>query len=142
MTPKEIIGVAFPVPHEFMKRFFEEGKTVFVKNSKFTKLRSGSKVIFYASHQVHAFVGEGIIESLERLPPRETIQKYGNDLFLTEKELMSYARKRNVAEFLVVRFSRIKEYQKYVKPKRFISMAGRYVTESEYKEILSQALIQ
>ena len=136
--PKEIIGAAFPVPHHLLPRFFKDGKKVFVKNSKFRRLKPGSKIIIYASRDVHALVGEGTIETVEFLTPQETIRKYKNDLFLTETELYAYAREKNVLRFLVVRFSEIKEYQNPVKPKRFISIGGKYVSKLEY-EILSKA---
>ena len=136
---KEIVGAAFPVPHHLMKRFFEEGKTVFVKNSKFSRLIPGSKIIFYASRDVHAFVGEGTIKTVEFLTPQETLRKYKNDLFLTETELNAYAREKHVSKFLVAQFSEIKEYPNPVKPKRFISIGGKYVSKPEYKEILSNA---
>ena len=138
---KEIVGACFPVPHHLMKRFFKDGKKVFVKNSKFSKLKPGSKIIFYASRDIHALIGEGTIETVEFLTPKETIQKYKNNLFLTEKELNTYAREKNVSKFLVARFSKIKEYPNPVKPKRFISIGGKYVSKPEYNEILSKASI-
>lgn len=136
--PKEIVGAAFPVPHYLMKRFFEEGKKVFVKNSRYRQLKPGSKIIFYASRDIHAFVGEGTIETVEFLTPQETIRKYKNDLFLTETELNSYAREKNVSKFLVARFSEIREYPNPVKPKRYISIGGKYVSKPEFNEILSK----
>ena len=134
-----IVGAAFPVPSHFMKRFFEDGKIVFVKKSKFSRLGPGSKIIFYSSHEIHAYVGEGIVEKVEFLTPKETIQKYQDELFLTEYECNTYAREKNVSRFLVVRFSEIKKYENPVKPKRFISMGGKYVSKSEYEQILSRA---
>lgn len=134
---EEIVIAAFPVPHYLMKRFFEDGKTVFIKNSKFQQLKPGSKIIFYASREIHAYVGEGTVEKVEFLTPKETIQKYSKELFLTENECNTYAREKNVSKFLVVRFSEIKEYKNPVKPKRFISIGGKYVSKAEYKQILS-----
>lgn len=135
----EIVGAAFPVFHHLMKRFFKEGKKVFAKNSKFSRLKPGSKIIFYASREVHALVGEGTIKTIEFLTPQETIQKYKDDLFLTEKELNTYAREKRVSKFLVARLSEIKEYTNPVIPKRFISIAGKYISKPEYEEILSKA---
>ena len=133
---KDIVGAAFPVPHYLMNRFFKEGKKVFVKNSKFKQLNLGSKIIFYASRDVHAFVGEGIIETIEFLMPQDIIQNYKNELFLTEKELNIYAQEKNVSKFLVARFSEIKKYHTPVKPKRFITMSGKYITKLEYETII------
>ena len=136
---KEFVGAAFPVPHHLMKRFFEEGKKIFVKNSKFSRLKPGSKIIFYASRDIHALVGEGTIETVEFLTPQETIRKYKNDLFLTETECNAYAREKNVSKFLVIQFSEIKQYKNRVKPPRFISIGGRYVSKNEYEAILAKA---
>lgn len=138
VMPKEVVGAIFPVPYLLMKQFFEEGKKVFVKNSKFKRLKPGSKILFYASRGVHALVGEGTIEIVEFLTPNETIRKYKNELFLTEDECKTYAREKNVFKFLVIRFSEIRKYENPVKPKRFISMGGKYISKSEYEQILSK----
>jgi len=46
----EITGVTFPVPKRYMRRFFDEGKTVFVKPATaFKELRRGMTLVFYQS---------------------------------------------------------------------------------------------
>lgn len=138
---KEIIGVTFAVPNKFMNRFFEEGKTVFIKNSKFKNIKSGMKLIFYSSIDVHAFVGEGTIENVEYLTPREVITKYKHQLFLTEKECFQYADQitnykiRKVSKFLTLALKDIRPYSEPIRPSRFISIGGRYISKSEYKNI-------
>ena len=145
MPTKKIVGVTFPVPYHFMKRFFEEGKTVFIKNSKLRKIEPNMKLIFYASHKIHAFVGEGTIQKIDFLSPQEVIKKYEKDLFLTKEECMKYAnqitpiKKYKVSKFLTLLLTNIKEYPKPVKPSGYyITVAGRYVSESEYENIISK----
>ena len=59
----EIIGVTFPVPKPYMKRFFEEGKTVFIKPATvFKELKPGMKLVFYQSHEDTGYVGEATIK--------------------------------------------------------------------------------
>ena len=84
----EIIGAIFPVPHDLLNRILDQGKDVFVKKpTLFKELKPGSKILFYASHEVKAILGEGTIEDLEFLSPKEAVGKYGNRLFLSKEEL-------------------------------------------------------
>ena len=142
---KEIAGVTFAVPYQFMKRFFDEGKTVFIKNSKFKQIRPGMKLVFYASVEVKSFVGDGIIEKVEFLTPNEVVNKYKKELFLTKEECFQYAnqisghKKYKVSKFLTLTLKNITRYSKPVKPQRFISVGGRYMSKAEYENILSKA---
>jgi len=50
----EIIGVAFPIRKAFIPRFFDGGKTVFVKPAAlFKDLQRGLKFVFYQSQKGH-----------------------------------------------------------------------------------------
>ena len=54
---ENIVGVSYPIPKEFMKRFFE-GKDVFVKPATaWKRLKPGMKFVFYQSHEDTGFVG-------------------------------------------------------------------------------------
>lgn len=145
MESKDIFGVTFAVPYNFLRRFFEKEKTVFIKNSKFRKIQSGMKLIFYSSGEVHAFVGEGTIEKVEFLTPNEVVKKYKNKLFLTAEECFKYTspagryRKYKVSKFLTLTLKNITKYPKPVKPQRFISIGGSYISKLEYESILSRA---
>lgn len=61
----EITGVAFPIPKKYMSRFFNEGKTVFIKPAScFKEIKPGMKFVFYQSHEDTGYVGEGIVNSI------------------------------------------------------------------------------
>jgi len=46
----KIVGVSFPIPKQFIDRFFKEGKDVFIKPAKIWKeLKPRMKFVFYQS---------------------------------------------------------------------------------------------
>ena len=143
MAEERIVGVTFPVPYQFMKRFFEEGKDVFVKPATaFKRLREGMKLIFYASHENQGWVGEAEIKKVKLVDdPFEALKEYGNRLVLTREELKAYVKsqerwgKGKKKKWVVLELGEIRRYKSTVKPKRFISVAGRYIMEEEYKKI-------
>lgn len=142
---EEIIGATFPVPKFLLKRILKEEKDVFVKPATITRLKPGMKIIFYASREDQGFYGEGEIESIEFFEdPMKILEKYGDRVFLTEKEFKEYiktserwrTRGRRPRPWVAIVLKNIKGYSKIVKPKRFIAVSGRYMKEKEYKEIV------
>jgi hypothetical protein len=147
MMEEKIVGVTYPVPKWFLDRILKEGKTVFVKPSTL-RVQPGMKVVFYASREGHAWLGEAEVEVVERFTNvEEIIRKYGDELFLTPKELRQYekerekwhSRGRRPRPWMVLTLKNVKKYPKPVKPPRFIAVSGRYVKEKEYREILRRA---
>jgi len=143
----EIVGATFPVPRNYLDRILNEGKNVFVKPATL-RIRPGMKIIFYASREDQGFHGEAEVESVEYFTSvGEIIKKYKDGLFLTPEELRRYerdrarwhSRGRKPRPWMVVVLKNIRKYPNIVKPKRFIAVSGRYVRESEYKEILKKA---
>ncbi|AFL95275.1 hypothetical protein CL1_1072 [Thermococcus cleftensis] len=144
---EKVVGVTFPVPKPFLDRILEEGKRVFVKPSTL-RVKPGMKVVFYASREGQAWLGEAEVEGVEFLNGiEEIIEKYGDELFLTAKELRDYERERakwhsrgrRPRPWMVLRLKNLKKYPKPVKPPRFIAVSGRYIKEREYKEILRKS---
>lgn len=144
---EKVVGVTFPVPRRFLGRILDEGKSIFVKPSTL-RLELGMKIIFYASREEQGWHGEAKVESVEHFTNvEEIIRKYGDELFLTPEELRKYerdrarwhSRGRRPRPWMVVKLKNVKRYPKIVKPKRFIAVSGRYVKESEYKEIVRKA---
>ncbi|WP_054840746.1 DUF365 domain-containing protein [Thermococcus peptonophilus] len=146
---EKIVGVTFPVPKWFLDRILEGGgKTVFVKPSTL-RVQPGMKVVFYASREGQAWLGgEGEVEAIEQFTNVEDIiRKYGDELFLTPKELRQYekererwhSRGRRPRPWMVLKLKNVRKYPKPVKPPRFIAVSGRYVKEKEYREILRKA---
>lgn len=143
MMEEKRIGVTFPVPKWFLDRILEEGKRVFVKPSTL-RVQPGMKVVFYASREGQAWIGEAEVESVEFINNvEEIIRKYKDELFLTAKELRDYARERQKwhsrgrrpRPWMVLKLKDIRKYSKPVKPPRFIAVSGRYIKEEEYREI-------
>ncbi|WP_461864980.1 ASCH domain-containing protein [Thermococcus sp.] len=144
---KEIVGVTFPVPKQFLDRILEEGKTVFVKPATLRAVPN-MKIIFYASREYQGWYGEAEIESVEHFTSvEEIIRKYKDELFLTAKELREYEKERQRwhsrgkrrRPWMVVKLKNVRKYPNIIKPKRFITVSGRYVKGEEYREIARKA---
>ena len=138
------MGVIFPIPRVYVSRILEEEKNVFGKFSKMKKLQKGSKVVFYATekHGSSAIVGEGTIKEFEFLSPSQIGKKFGKNFFLNEIELKEYSKKRfsgkGHKELLIMVLKDIQKYDVPVKPTKRVTVAGYYLTKSEYQNIRSQ----
>jgi len=98
----KIVGVAFPIPKQFMGRFFKEGKDVFIKPATIWKeLKPGMKFVFYQSQEDTGFVGEAKIKNIKLInDPMKVFEMYGDRVFLTKDELREYVRSRKSAGLL------------------------------------------
>jgi len=134
----KIVGVTFPIPKQFINRFFNEGKDVFIKPATVWKeLKPGMKFVFYQSHEDTGFVGEAKIKSIQLIDdPMKVFEMYGDRVFLTREELKEYIRSQNrwkrkkekkKKKWLVIELEDIRKYDKPIKPKRFVSVGGQYI---------------
>lgn len=135
----QIIGVVYPIPLQYVNRIFLQKRNVFVKyiRGTNTKIQSGHKVIFYASHGLKEVVGEGTIDSIEFLTPDEVWQKHGEKIFLDKKELQEYTfsqpNRTSTKKMLVITLRKLKKYKNGIKYLRRITMTGEYLTKEDYK---------
>ena len=146
-----IVGATFPIPKSLIGRILDEHKNVFVKPATLTKLEKGMKIVFYASREEQGFYGEAEIEDIEFFEnPMKILEKHKDGLFLTEEEFKEYVKisnekwgygRKKKKPWMVIVLKNIRRYSKVVKPKRFISVGGRYVKEKEYEEILKKCSI-
>lgn len=132
----KIVGVAFPIPKQFMDRFFKEGKNVFIKPATVWKeLKPGMKFVFYQSREDTGFVGEAKIKDIKLIDdPMEVFEMYGDRVFLTREELRAYVKSqerwgRKKKKWLVIELEDVKKYDKPIKPKRFVPVGGQYIKE-------------
>jgi hypothetical protein len=139
----KIVGVIYPVPLQFVDRLLLENRYVFVKylpKISGLKIVPKHKVLFYRSHSSKDIVGEGKIEQISFQTPEEALERYGNKLFLNKEELMRYVfqqpKRDQSKKLLVLVLSNIKRYSTPKKFKKPISMAGRYLTQRELKELV------
>ncbi len=141
---EKITGVTFPVPKQYMARFFEEGKTVFIKPATvFKELKRGMKFVFYQSHEDTGNVGEATIKRILIMEnPLNFFETFGDAVFLTREEVKDYlqvqekwqggrvrkgeGRKKN---WIALELENIRKYDKIKKPERFVSVGGKYLKE-------------
>jgi len=146
---ENIIGAAFPIPKSLIGRILDEHKNVFVKPATLTKLEKEMKIIFYASREDQGFYGEAEVDEIEFFEnPMKILEKYKDRMFLTEEEFKGYIEsskkwgygRKKKKPWMAIVLKNIKKYPKVVRPKRFITVGGRYVKEREYEEILNRAI--
>jgi len=135
----KIVGVAFPIPKQFMDRFFREGKDVFIKPATLWKeIKPRMKFVFYQSHEDTGFVGEAKIKDIKLIDdPMKVFETYGDRVFLTKEELKEYVKsqerwgrkKEKRKKWLVIELEDIRKYDKPIKPKKFVPVSGQYIKE-------------
>lgn len=141
----KIVGVIYPIPLHFVDRLFVAHRNVFVKYvARTTNLRitPKHKVVFYASHGSKQVVGEGIIEAIEFLTPKEALEKHGDKVFLNEDELKEYTmrqpKRTSSKKMLTLTLSKLRLYPQPIKYGRPVTMAGEYLTEEKYSALLQK----
>ncbi|SCL75303.1 hypothetical protein L21_1199 [Methanoculleus chikugoensis] len=140
----EITGVTFPVPKQYMKRFFAEGKTVFIKPATvFKELRSGMKLVFYQSHEDTGYAGEATIKRIViNEDPLAFFETFGDAIFLTREEAKAYVKNQERWQgarvrkevprkrpWMALELEDVRKYDSVKKPERFVPVGGRYLRE-------------
>jgi hypothetical protein len=130
----------FPLLPEHTRRFFEDGKTVFVKffgkGSNPQRLRIGSRLFFYESERNKEVVGEAKIVEINSETADTVLTKYGHTLFLTPAELDEYAKQRREKKMLVLVLKGAKRYKTPLKLKKSVTMAGQYMTAQMHESMI------
>jgi len=129
----EIVAVSHPIPTEYAERIYNEGKTIFVSRSYLGRVSPGDKFIVYESHGAKAYTGWADIKSIGKQKTSSIAGKYGKNLMISKKELQEYAKGK--PEMNVIEFENFEKFKKPVVPKRFVSVAGKYIYEDEFKTI-------
>lgn len=128
-----IVGVSHPIPPEYAERIYNGSKTVFVGKRCLCKVSKGDKFIIYESHRAQAYTGWGDIKFIGKITTNSIYRKYGQKLMITKDELKEYAKSRK--EMFVIEFENFEKFSKVVKPKNFVTVAGKYIYEDEFKMI-------
>jgi len=129
----EIIGVSHPIPTEYANRIYNDGKTVFITKSYLGKVSKGDKFIIYESWGEKAYTGWADIISVGKQKTSSISRKYGTKLMITAKELKEYGKNRQLMN--VIEFENFEKFENPVKPDRFVTVAGKYIYEDEFKMI-------
>jgi len=132
-------GIIFPFLPEHVSRFFDDGKTVFVKffgNERIPiRLHVGSKLLFYESEGEKEIVGEATIREISMGNVNEVQAKYRTALFLTQKELDEYTNQRREKKMLVLVLGNARRYKTPLKLRKSLTMAGQYMTKRMFEEL-------
>lgn len=132
----KIVGVTHPIPPEFADRIYNKGKNVFVSKKCLERVSLGDKFIIYESHDAKAYTGWADIKYIGKMKINSIIREYGKNLMLSSNELKEYSKRRN--EMCVIEFENFEKFQMPVIPKRFVTIAGKYIYEDEFNKIKSK----
>lgn len=140
----EIVGIVFPFLPLHVPRFFENGKTVFVKffgkETVPLRLRSGHKLFFYESGGRKVIVGEATIAQVTGERADQVFTRFGEDeLFLGRSELQDYIGDRGTRRVLVLVVKDAKSYTIPLRLKKSVTMAGCYMTKKMYDDLTARA---
>lgn len=127
------VGVTHPIPTEYAERIYNGDKNVFVGKRCLCKVSPGDKFVIYESQGAKAYTGWADIKHIGKMKTSSISRKYGEKLMITAGELREYADRKN--EMFVIEFENFQKFNNPVKPKRFITVAGKYIYEDELKSI-------
>ena len=91
------------------------------------------KFIVYESYGAKAYTGWANIKTIGKQKTSSIYRKYSNKLIITKDELREYAKGKS--EMNVIEFENFEKFTKPVKPKRFVTVAGKYIYEDEFEMI-------
>jgi hypothetical protein len=109
--------------------------TTHIPSEKSIRIRKGDKLFLYKSRAEKTVVGEAIIEKMEFLLHAEIIEKYREKLITPPEEMSKYVQGRTNKKMLVLELYNITKYSHPVKIKVPITMAGRYITKENQRDI-------
>jgi len=137
--PSQIVGMIFPLLPTHARRFFEEGKTVFVKfygkQTSPKSLSMGDTLFFYESKGNKEIVGEVRIVEVDQGTPSEILTKHGDRLFLMADEFEEYVGERKGRKMLVLVVKAARKYANPLKLGKSVTMAGQYMTRELYDQL-------
>lgn len=132
----KILGVSHPIPTEYAKRIYNDGKTVFVGKAYLGKVTKGDKFLIYESHGARAFTGWADITFIGKVKTNSILEKFGNKLIVSPDEFKDYAQNRNL--MTIIEFENFEKFSKPIKPPRFVAIGGQYIYEDQYRNILEK----
>jgi hypothetical protein len=129
----KIVAVSHPIPTEYAERIYNDGKSVFVGRRCLCKVSKGDKFIIYESHGAKAYTGWADIKSIGKHKTSSIWNKYGKKLIVNKDEFQEYSKGRS--EMNIIEFENFQKFKNKVFPKRFVTVAGKYIYEDEFKFI-------
>jgi len=139
----QTVGIIFPFLPQHAERFFNEGKTVFVKffgkERIPLRLQPGSRLFLYESRRNKEIVGEARITRIDTLRASDILSVFDDCLFLTRSEFEDYVGNRSDKKMLVLALEDAKRYPIPLRLSKSVTMAGRYMTREMYKQIRGES---
>ncbi len=131
----DIYGVSHPIPTEYAKKIYNEGKTVFVGKSFLGKVSKNDKFIIYESWGAKAYTGWADIEFVAKMKPSEILAEYKEEMMINIKDFKEYSKNRKLMN--VIKFKNFERFKNPIKPDKFVALSGKYIYKDEFKKIMS-----
>lgn len=143
----EIIGIVYPLRKNNFELLKKRKNPVYIKytphsNSKNpTKICEGNFLLFYLAHGSKLIIGYSKIIKVTFKLPFDIKQQYIDRIQMEKNEFDRYISTRKSKSLLFLELERIIEFQNPVKVNYPITMAGRYVTIVDIKNLGFQQII-
>ncbi len=136
-------AIIYPIPQKFVSRIFDQKKSIFVKYNTHEsiprRLMDCKKILIYESGSERAIVGECEILFIELMNLPKLLSEHKDDLFLNEDELRTYSKGRDKKEMLVFKIHNIKKYPLPKTLDHKLTMAGEYISENAYLQLMKKS---
>jgi len=138
-----ITGVSYPIPGEYVQRFFSKGKRVLVRPATvYKQLRTGMRLLFYQPRGETGYVGEAQIRRVfVAEDPMQFYDTYGDAVHIDRDELAAYrdARRRRSGDggrerqllWVALELVDIRQYDRPKQPVSPVPAGGRYLTDED-----------
>jgi hypothetical protein len=134
-----ILGIIFPLSRQHIDRFFDGGKTVFVKffdrQPTPSRLHRGAKLFFYQSGGGRALVGDAEITEVSSGTLDMVWNRFGERLFLTKDELEAYVGDRQGIQMTILVLEDARKYAVPLTLSHSLTMAGQYMTKQLHRKL-------
>ena len=145
---EEIYGVIFPIPRQYMNRFFQDNKNVFIKPATlFRSLKPGLMFYFYQSRKDTGIVGEARIKTVTfSEDPIDFFKIFGDAIFLQKSEVEKYVsdnkkwvkmRKKHFEKtkkrpWFAIELENISKFDDKIEIQGFVPISGMYIEIIEH----------
>ncbi len=127
----DVMGISHPIPTEYATRIYYENKNVYIGKRYLHKVSKGDKFIIYESRGAKAYTGWADIKFIGKMKPKDIIRKYKEGMMITKEELKEYS--KGISTMVVIEFENFEKFKKNVTPKRFVTVAGKYIYNEEFE---------
>ena len=92
-----------------------------------------SRLFFIFSKFPQSYTGWADIKFVGKVKTTDITREYGKKLMITNKEFKEYSKGRS--EMSIIEFDNFEKFKTPIKPKNFVTVAGKYIYKNELEMI-------